>query len=375
MSQNRAELIFIAGPQQGQRSLLMTASVVIGRHPSCDIQITEQTVSRQQARFRLSPHGWVVGSLASSAIRVNTRRYKASQQIILETGDILGVGIETEMLFVAQGDDVEAALAEMREAHPQFAGFTVMAPVEAPTDQVPMPPTPPVERPDAFAPPVPVPEPEPLDLIVSDRDEALAVEAAETEKERKAKLRKYVVGFGLYGVLFLGFIIAMSLRPTEDTVDGVKLERLPDREIEKILTKDLDIPERPRYAEDALDKARRHYDDFPQQPDAMYKAVKQFKIYLKFTGMQGFQKAENQTLYRNAKNTLVDSVTEVYHRAWKEFKNEDWDASLRDFQEVLRMIPVQDEPYPDKDNKLFLNVRRHIRFIRDKTASKPQRRF
>ena len=353
----------------------MTASVVIGRHPSCDIQITEQTVSRQQARFRLSPHGWVVGSLASSAIRVNTRRYKASQQIILETGDILGVGIETEMLFVAQGDDVEAALAEMREAHPQFAGFTVMAPVEAPTDQVPMPPTPPVERPDAFAPPVPVPEPEPLDLIVSDRDEALAVEAAETEKERKAKLRKYVVGFGLYGVLFLGFIVAMSMRPTEDVVDGTPLKRLTDREIEKILTKELKIKGRPRYGEEALDKARRYYDDYPQQPDAMYQSVKHFQIYLKHTGMQGFPDTENQGLFQNAKNTLVDEVTEVYRRAWKETKNEDWDAALRGFQQVLRMIPVQADPYPDKDNKLFLNVRRYIRFIRDKTADKPQRRF
>ena len=150
---------------------------------------------------------------------------------------------------------------------------------------------------------------------------------------------------------------------------------MTDRQIETILTRDLDIPSRPRGAADSLDKARRYYDDFPQQPEAMYMAVKHFQIYLAYAGMKGFPDVENQKLYHNARHTLVDTVTEAYLRAWKEFKNEDWDASLRDFQEVLRMIPVQDEPYPDKDNELFANVRRYIMLIRDKTAEKPQRRF
>jgi len=377
MAQNRAELIFVAGPQQGERSLLMTASVVIGRHPSCDIQITEHTVSRQQARFQLTPHGWVVASVASSPVRVNSRRYKAGQQIILDTGDILGVGLETEMLFVAQGDDVEAALAEMRQAYPQFADFTGAVAPQAPPEPT-EPPSPtqplPTHDHDLPTPPVPAPEPEAPDLMVDTEEERLAAEAAEAEKEKKAKIRKYLVGFGIYGVLFMGFIVAMSMRPSGPTVDNKPLRRLTDREIEKILTKELNVRKRKVRAPEALDMARRYYDDHPQRPDAMYMAVKHFQMYLAYKGWeQGFPDTENEALYQSAKNTLVESVTEVYRRAWKETKNEDWDAALRDFQLVQQMIPVQSEPFPDEDNALFKNVRRYIRYIRQKTAKKPTR--
>ena len=380
MAQNRAELIFVAGPQQGERSLLMTAAVVIGRHPSCDIQITEQTVSREQARFQLSPHGWVVASVASSPVRVNGRRYKIGQQIILETGDIVGVGLDTEMLFVAQGDDIEAALAEMREAHPQFAGFAGTVVGETPSEPAGPAPTPhavPVQGLDLPTPPVPASQPEAMDLIVATEEETLAAEAVESDKQRKAKLLKYLVGFGIYGAVMVAVIAGIYVMRSGDALEDKEgpLKRLTDREIEKILTAELKARSRPQRAEGALNMARRFYDDFPQRPEAMYMAVKHFQIYLKFTKMKGFPNTADQALYQSAKNKLVESVTKVYRRAWKETKNEDWDAALRDFQHVQEMIPVQSEPYPDKDNGLFSNVRRYIRYIRKKTAKAPSRRF
>ena len=382
MARNRAELIFVAGPQQGERNLLMTATVVIGRHPSCDIQIIEQTVSRQQAQVQLSPHGWVVVSLASSPIRINGKRYRAAQQIILDTGDILGVGLETEMLFVAQGDDVEAALGQMRETYPQFASFagvSALAPDE-PAGPAPTPKAMPIQA--AHAPPPPRPpvpeaihEPAPMDVIVADQDEALADEVAEAERVRKAKLRKYLVGFGIYGALFVGFIVAMSLRPTGDDEIPKDLKRLSDSKIRTILTKDLAIKPREIHAEEMLNKARRHYDDYPQRPESMYMAVKHFQIYLAFTGDNIFPDTKDLRLYQDAKVELVKSVTAVYRRAWKETKNEDWNAALRDFELVQRMIPVKEGDYPDLDNELFLNVREFIKFVRGRLADKPSRRF
>jgi len=376
MAQDRAELIFVAGPQQGERSLLMSSNVVVGRHPSCDIQITEHTVSREQVRFQLTPHGWIVGSIASSPIRINSKRYKAGQQIILDTGDILGVGVETEILFVAQGDDVDAALAEMRQTYPQFADFVAGA---APSARV-------TPRPSDAGPglpttPLPVtPEPTGPDMpdLEQGEEDALADEVAEAEKARKIKVRKYAIGFGIYGTVLIVFFAAMSMRPTDKEGTPTSLPpRFSDREIERILTAKLKIPPRDIIADQTLRDARRAFDDFPQVPGAMYRAVKYFKMYLVHSRRTetGFVKPADNQLYSDAQDELVWAITRAYRRGWKHTKNEDWHAALRDFQLVQRMLPVNEEPLPDPNNKLFLNVRKYIMYIRGKTAKKDTGRF
>jgi len=376
MAQDRAELIFVAGPQQGERSLLMSATVVVGRHPSCDIQITEQTVSREQVRFQLTPHGWIVGSIASSPIRINGKRYKAGQQIILDTGDILGVGIETEILFVAQGADVDAALAEMREMHPEYADFIAgAAPLERAAPAMPdssatLPiPAMPLEAEVAF--------PDMPDLERDEQD-AQASEEAQAEKARKAKIRKYAIGFGVYGTLLVGLIIVMSMRPTseEDAIAGLP-ERLSDRMISKILRKKLDIGPREIRADETLSDARRAFDDFPQDPGAMYRAVKYFEMYIQYANRtkQGFDTSKDQGAQKEAEDELVLAVTRAYRRGWKHTKNEEWYAALRDFQLVQRMLPVNEEPLPDNKNELFRNVREYILYIRSKTVKKDTGRF
>jgi len=379
MAKDRAELIFISGPQQGERSLLMAATVIVGRHPTCDIQITEQTVSRQQVRFQLTPHGWVVSSIASSPIRIDGKRFKAGQQIIVDTGDVLGVGLETEMLFVAQGADVEAALAELAETQPQFADFGGAAALQAPSTKPAAPATPP---PTASVPPLPEatpppPPPEPEDE--EEIEESLVDEIAAAEQARKTKVRKYAVGFGIYGVLLIGFIAAMQMRPTgEPGTSGGPPIRIPDREIELILTKKRhDIPKREIRSPEILQQARRHYDDYPQYPGAMFRAVKNFNIYLAYSGRTdlGFAQSKDQRLYLDAREKLVESVTRAYRLAWKHTKNEDWHAALREFLVVQEMLPVNEDPYPDEDNRLFANVRDFIKYIRGKTAKKEDRRF
>ena len=376
MAKDRAELIFVSGPQQGERSLLMAATVIVGRHPSCDIQITEHTVSRQQVRFQLTPHGWVVASIASSPIRINGKRYKAGQQIILDTGDVLGVGLDTEMLFVAQGADVEAALGDMAETHPQFADFGGVAALREPSAKPSASPPPPMpsamQMPQAAPPP---PEPE----IEEEMEESLLDEVVAAEQARKTKVRKYAVGFGVYGLLLVGFIAAMQMRPTgeEGTVGGPPV-RIPDREIATILTaRRPDIPKREIRSPEILEQARRFYDDYPQYPGAMFRAVKHFNIYLAYSGRteQGFVDEQDGRLYRDAQEKLVTSVIKAYRLAWKHTKNEDWHAALREFLAVQDMLPVNEDPYPDENHKLFTNVRRFIMFIRGKTAKKEDRRF
>ena len=60
--------------------------------------------------------GWIMENLSANGTAVNGRRYKADKQILLATGDVIGVGMETEILFVAGGDDPAEAIARYRQS-------------------------------------------------------------------------------------------------------------------------------------------------------------------------------------------------------------------------------------------------------------------
>ena len=72
-----AELIFVVGPQRGQRVALRTAVAIAGRGTQAEIPLLEETVSRQQMRFELTAQGWLVESLSkNSPLRIGKRKYK-----------------------------------------------------------------------------------------------------------------------------------------------------------------------------------------------------------------------------------------------------------------------------------------------------------
>ena len=53
----RPELIFLSGPQAGQRAVLMTDRAVMGRQATCEVHLQETFASREHARFALTPDG------------------------------------------------------------------------------------------------------------------------------------------------------------------------------------------------------------------------------------------------------------------------------------------------------------------------------
>ena len=71
----RPELVFLSGPQAGERAVLMADIVEAGRSPSCDVHLTEQHASRRQMQFQLTPDGWAVENLSVNRIRINGKRY------------------------------------------------------------------------------------------------------------------------------------------------------------------------------------------------------------------------------------------------------------------------------------------------------------
>ena len=55
----QAELIYVKGPQAGQRASLMSAVVTVGRGQQADVQLTEEHVSRKHFQLTLTQDGWV----------------------------------------------------------------------------------------------------------------------------------------------------------------------------------------------------------------------------------------------------------------------------------------------------------------------------
>ena len=121
MADPRPELIVVRGPHDGERAVLMSDQAVVGRAAECDIQIRDETVSRRQLKFLLAPGGWVVENISANLVRINGKKYRTGRKAFLETGDVLRIGAETDILFISPGDDPDQTLRTYRQDHPLAA--------------------------------------------------------------------------------------------------------------------------------------------------------------------------------------------------------------------------------------------------------------
>lgn len=70
-----ALLKILSGEYSGQTLTLASSSIVIGRHPGCDIRVADETVSRHHARIVVQPTGYFVEDLSSrNGTYLNGRR-------------------------------------------------------------------------------------------------------------------------------------------------------------------------------------------------------------------------------------------------------------------------------------------------------------
>jgi hypothetical protein len=117
MSLPRPDLVFVAGPQEGERAVLMSDTAIVGRSRTADVNITEEFVSRRHLEFTNSPDGWIVQTLSDLGMRINGRKFKPGKKVILATGDVVAIGVQTEILFISPPDDPEPAIAQYRKTH------------------------------------------------------------------------------------------------------------------------------------------------------------------------------------------------------------------------------------------------------------------
>ena len=80
------------GPGAGQRFVLpATTSATLGRHPSCDIVLSNVTVSRRHAEIRLTADGFMLRDLGS--LNGTYLNAKPADTAVLADGDDIAVGV------------------------------------------------------------------------------------------------------------------------------------------------------------------------------------------------------------------------------------------------------------------------------------------
>jgi hypothetical protein len=338
------ELIFVAGPQAGQRAVVMASPTVAGRSPACDIDLAEQSVSRQQMRLSPGPDGWVLENLSSNGTKVNGKTYKR-RKVILDTGDIIGVGRQTVLLFVAAEDDPEAALRAYREVQP----------------------APPAEEPPAAQPP-PAPqepprEPAPTAPVAPMRAEAAAEDAEAAAK--RAKRKKYIIGFSIYAALLLVVVIVLIWPGDGDGDQRAAPRDLKASDIRQALEAPIrNLPTSAALAAEMLAKAETFYAARSDPPANLYRAVKCFKLHLAYKGGGGFAENRHYRMFEQARRDLVERVVQLYVRAYENERAERWPEAENLFQEALAMLPVKEEPHPERRHVVFENVIEHLAYVR-----------
>jgi pSer/pThr/pTyr-binding forkhead associated (FHA) protein len=372
MPEPRPELIFVNGPQKGDRSVLMANLAIMGRATTAEVQLREEFASRQHAKFELTHEGWVIQSLSSLGIRVNGKKYKPGKKIIVETGDVIGVGAETEILFVSAGDDPEVSLkvyyqknptgakqveveegAEKPEAAPSqpAAASALAATAQAPAPSVAPAP--------ALAPPAG--KEKPPEVAV---DPELAAARART-----VKLKKYATYGAIYLVVIVGlvFVLSQFKKPPPKGSPADLLAELTPEKIREVLELKYKLPKDLTQADKYLSKARDWATD-TVIPGNQYKALKCFKLYLAYQGVAQptFQEPADQRQYEELLRSLSARITDLYRQAYVFEQRTDWWNAQRYFWKILKMVPAKDEPYPEQKNALFDNLTAHLEHVSNK---------
>ena len=367
MSQNHPELVFIAGPQTGQRVTLSRAAAVLGRGSGSDILLSEEFASREQARYELLQAGPTLENLSTRGTWINGKRFKAGKKVLLETGDLVGVGTDTEILFVSAGDDVDAALADCEEARP--AGRSAFGKRLAASEE-------PVQEPESDLPPpesaAPAPgQPPPLPDDVKP-SEMTADERARAE--RKARQRKILVSLGIYFVVIVGIAVALALYTSEGT-DGQQQvpPMLKPDEIAKALRAPVARNTSKIRQEERLKLAVGMYQQYGLQPKYLYRCAQAFKEALAYGGRGFFDQPEHDKVYREVLDRLIEEMNRKYRNAYLLELKEDWQKAEEEFHEILSLFTQEDQTV-DSQNPIFKNAELHynrVKYYRQlKTPSK-----
>jgi len=352
MTNVRPELLFLTGPQQGQTIVIADNVALAGRLPSCQIRITETYASRRHVRFERTAEGWVVENLSPNGTFINGKKYKSGKKVLLETGDVLGVGRETEILFVSPGDDPTEALAgyhRQRKASGEVSAGEPSAAAEQAPEEAEA-----AERP-AEAPAGPKPP------------SAKAKRLARAPRGQ-SKLRKYAIFGAVYVVALVVLLVALGRLKNSGNGGPSRIPRLTDERIARALLASLDRPRDPTKAAQALDDALELYNTRRFKTGNLYRCVKNFKLYLAYKDGD-FDEPTHERMYQQAGEELVELVRRTYRNAYAHERDDNYRRARELYRELLDIIPERDPDDPVY-RVLFRNFKDRLSYVSERVRQR-----
>jgi predicted component of type VI protein secretion system len=354
MAGGQAELIYVGGPQSGQRAALMSAVVTVGRGQQADVQLTEEHISRKHFQLVLTQDGWIFENLSPLRSRVNGKKYKIGKKIILDTGDVIAVGAETELLFVSAGDDPEAALIAFRQSGVRkgksLAAASAPAAAPSPAEQ-----SPETDEQNARA-----GKSSPAVQLDGDEEDVELTDEELAAQAQRAKLKKYAVIFAAYmGLLGVFVVILVSLGGGKDRVIGSdgRAIFLDDQRIDEFINSPFSRDRNAVAAREALEKAILAL-EWTNKVDHQYRGIYWFKVSRAYGRVLT---SEEDKQFIAVKKRFTKQVQDLYRNAYAFQRDHQYVTSERIYRELLDMLPAVERRDGIRD--LRQNIIAHVSFI------------
>ena len=108
------------GPLNGQRWMLRNR-LIVGRDSICDIIIPSRQVSRQHARFTLSPRGVILEDMQSkNGTHLNGKMIE--DKTMLQDGDVVQIALAQQFIFLSSDATLPLEMFETFEVQPVTPG-------------------------------------------------------------------------------------------------------------------------------------------------------------------------------------------------------------------------------------------------------------
>lgn len=356
MSETRAELVFVKGPQRGQRVTLSDNVIVAGRDPLAQIQVQEETVSRKQLQLELTVQGWLVQNLSSgSPMRINGKKYKAGKQILVDSGDVIALGLATEILFIDAGTDVAQAMQDYELANPSPEPVAVVVAPPEPTAE-------PVSHvPDLAAQPTTY-------LDVPQEQEQVKTDEELDEEARKAKMKKIAIGFGIYlALMVVAAVFLMSMKTSGGPGDNGIPARLSPEEIRDTLEQKIVKEPNEVASQNHLQEARRLFDARNKLNANLYLCHKNYRLALAFRRRADryFKDAKDQSQSKMVLDELSERLATIYSAVMLFEKGNEWYKADRELDRLWEYLPsdAMKDDDPEVYDTLWKNTWNHRRYI------------
>lgn len=98
-TEEAALLVAQTGPLNGQRWPIKE-TMIVGREPGCDIVVADRQVSRQHARFKLTPEGVTIEDL-SSKNGTHVNGVSIDKPTLLRDGDTIQIAVTQKFLYLS----------------------------------------------------------------------------------------------------------------------------------------------------------------------------------------------------------------------------------------------------------------------------------